>query len=289
MSFCKFCGKEFKEENKHQIFCSDVCRRKQRNLLKRARRARNEKIIHPVRSHNGIKTIDYIQNRVNTKSDKMIYLGGYTDDKGKIYLMCDDCGSVFSKSTKVLRPSGHLTIQCDNCRKILSDIKEKEYRNQKIISKENAIKRAEEKEQAKEQAKNHTCLRCGKEFIGKANMKYCSRICARRQADSTSEHRRRMQAMSRVHDVISLEILYDRDNGKCWLCGGNTDWTDKTVRVDGAVIVHDNYPSIDHVIPLKHGGTHTWDNVRLAHFRCNSLRGASMVVEKQDGQMRFAI
>lgn len=31
-------------------------------------------------------------------------------------------------------------------------------------------------------------------------------------------------------------------------------------------------PTVDHVIPLVAGGTHTWDNVRLLCMRCNSAK-----------------
>ena len=32
--------------------------------------------------------------------------------------------------------------------------------------------------------------------------------------------------------------------------------------------------SLDHIIPLSLGGPHTEDNLQVAHFRCNSSRGA---------------
>jgi 5-methylcytosine-specific restriction endonuclease McrA len=32
-------------------------------------------------------------------------------------------------------------------------------------------------------------------------------------------------------------------------------------------------PTVDHIIPLARGGSHTWDNVQLAHHLCNSLKG----------------
>ena len=35
------------------------------------------------------------------------------------------------------------------------------------------------------------------------------------------------------------------------------------------------YPSIDHVIPLSKGGIDTWNNVRLSHRICNSLKSDS--------------
>lgn len=42
-----------------------------------------------------------------------------------------------------------------------------------------------------------------------------------------------------------------------------------------------DYPSVDHVIPLSKGGTHTWDNVKLAHKRCNSKKGNKDVFTAQ--------
>jgi 5-methylcytosine-specific restriction endonuclease McrA len=48
------------------------------------------------------------------------------------------------------------------------------------------------------------------------------------------------------------------------LCGGQCSWDDV---VDGNA--GDSYPSIDHVRPLSKGGTHEWNNVKLAHRKCN--------------------
>lgn len=38
------------------------------------------------------------------------------------------------------------------------------------------------------------------------------------------------------------------------------------------------YPSIDHIIPVSHGGTHTWDNVELAHRYCNGVKSDKVFV-----------
>lgn len=39
-----------------------------------------------------------------------------------------------------------------------------------------------------------------------------------------------------------------------------------------------DYPTIDHVIPLSKGGSHTWDNVKVACGECNCVvKGAKVL------------
>jgi len=57
-----------------------------------------------------------------------------------------------------------------------------------------------------------------------------------------------------------------RDNWICHLCGGVVPNRESRCRpLD---------PTIDHLIPLSAGGQHVPENVALAHFICNSRRGA---------------
>lgn len=64
----------------------------------------------------------------------------------------------------------------------------------------------------------------------------------------------------------NLEYVYNRDKGKCYICGrkclpignGNTE---------------DLSPTIDHVIPKSKGGTNELDNKKLCCSTCNSLKG----------------
>lgn len=66
---------------------------------------------------------------------------------------------------------------------------------------------------------------------------------------------------------ITLKKVYDKFDGVCQLCGEKTDWEDV---INGHI--RKNYPTVDHVVPLSKGGTHTWDNVQLAHMACNSKK-----------------
>lgn len=58
---------------------------------------------------------------------------------------------------------------------------------------------------------------------------------------------------------INITGLIDRDNGICQICHKPCLES----------------PSIDHIKPVSKGGTHTWDNVQLAHLSCNIRKGAS--------------
>ena len=44
------------------------------------------------------------------------------------------------------------------------------------------------------------------------------------------------------------------------------------VVTDNTIICGDYYPSVDHVVAVCDGGEDSWDNVRLAHRICNSMR-----------------
>lgn len=58
--------------------------------------------------------------------------------------------------------------------------------------------------------------------------------------------------------------VYERDGGTCQICGYPTE--------QGGGSNSDTYPSVDHITPRSQGGTHTIDNLRTVHRRCNSLR-----------------
>jgi 5-methylcytosine-specific restriction endonuclease McrA len=110
-----------------------------------------------------------------------------------------------------------------------------------------------------------TCVVCGQQFTTlNPAQKTCSKECGRRLANSRKSHRIKKEQI--IDKDITLEALYRRDSGVCYLCGGLCDWGDRDKEKN---VVGANYPSIDHIIPISRGGLHAWNNVRLAHFRCN--------------------
>lgn len=74
-----------------------------------------------------------------------------------------------------------------------------------------------------------------------------------------------------VDKNITVERLFERDKGVCHICQQQCSFEDYTT-IDGAFVVGEHYPSVDHVIPRAKGGVHSWDNVKLAHHYCNSIK-----------------
>ena len=85
---------------------------------------------------------------------------------------------------------------------------------------------------------------------------------------STPARRKRRQAGAyQYSDGVPGTVrarVYERDGGTCQICGYPTEQEGGSNS--------DTYPSVDHIIPRSQGGTHTIDNLRTVHRRCNSLR-----------------
>jgi hypothetical protein len=199
---------------------------------------------------------------------------------------CPDCG---------VPVHGHIARRCDPCRTT---------RQRAIWARKNA-KRSALAAARRAAAPPRTpksppipkpCLICG----SPARKKFCSkqhadqwwneqraprgpRACVCGQPTSSRRHHRcdRCRESSRrarrlyergragkelEHEPYTLAEIAERDRQRCGICRRKVDMT-LAVPDHGA-------PTIDHVIPLSMGGPDTPANVRLAHFICNSRRGA---------------
>lgn len=117
--------------------------------------------------------------------------------------------------------------------------------------------------------RNRICPECGRGFISRGGRAYCSEECAKKH-----DNRRRNKRIYRngCPDLsVTLTKLYMRDGGICQICGKAIDF-DRDSNAD-------DYPSIDHIIPLSKGGLHKWDNVQLACRRCNYIKGNKITTE----------
>lgn len=114
----------------------------------------------------------------------------------------------------------------------------------------------------------HVCVMCNKTYIAHYPLqKYCTPKCQRRKYPKIKK-----RLKGKVIDKdITLKKLAKRDNDCCQICGLAVDWTDKVIKKD-TIICGNYYPSIDHIVPISKGGMHSWDNVQLAHRKCNSYK-----------------
>ncbi|HEY3547763.1 MAG TPA: HNH endonuclease, partial [Propionicimonas sp.] len=116
----------------------------------------------------------------------------------------------------------------------------------------------------------HPCRECGTLFARRNAQYYCSEACWKlNRIDLRPANHKRpgVRASAKVQEVVRRRV-YDRDGWQCWICLGAVD-PDLRGRTRWAA-------SLDHVLPLSRGGDHTESNLRLAHFGCNSARGAKV-------------
>lgn len=109
------------------------------------------------------------------------------------------------------------------------------------------------------------CAHCGEWFMGnKKNRRYCTPAC--RVADRRRQLReqndiRRARERAVEYEEVDRATVYRRDNYQCGICGGAIDpqlaWPDP------------GCASLDHVIPVSRGGSHTYANVQASHLDCN--------------------
>ena len=221
--------------------------------------------------------VESIPTIVKEKHPNFEYVDGYTNRLGFVRCRCLICGNVTTVKWIGIK-KGY--AKCSFCEeeenKRIDEIKRKDLlakQERKRIEKERQAeeqekRKAREKEE-KRKAKLHPCPVCGEITDRK---KYCSNACANKVENKKKEMKRRNVIKdSLVDNDITLQSLYKRDGGVCYLCGLHCIYDDYVTRGD-TFIAGDWYPSIDHVIPLAKGGQHSWDNVRLAHRRCNSLK-----------------
>lgn len=108
------------------------------------------------------------------------------------------------------------------------------------------------------------CVVCGNEFHPLNGRQICcSKECGKRRDNQRRDHR--IYINGKPDLSISLTRLYMRDMGVCAICGRHIDFDCDSNSND--------YPSVDHIVPLSKGGKHTWNNVQLACRGCNTAKG----------------
>jgi hypothetical protein len=99
-----------------------------------------------------------------------------------------------------------------------------------------------------------------------------------RRRDVKVEERNRARCRrygARHIEPVLLSVVFHRDRGECWLCGGQTLLNPPAGAITlGATgvprpVPHPQLAALDHVVPLSERGDHSYANVLLAHQVCN--------------------
>ena len=256
---CEWCGKEFPAKYKNSRYCSQGCR-------ERARRKRS----HPdwYGGHEKTVTCQVCGKLILSEKTNRKYCSRKCANKGK-------------PSRKI-----RITNLTEEQRERIRQKNREKYRRahpgaktrEELVMEYMERRKATEEEKAARLAITYICEICGRPYHTlNTSQKTCSTECSKRWKNKQRDHRIPKGAV--VDRNISLASLYERDKGTCHICGLACDYNDYEI-VDGVKKIGNLYPTIDHVIPLSRGGLHEWENVKLAHRICNSIKSADVREEK---------
>lgn len=264
---CAYCGKEFVAHRKNKIYCSKRCGEIVSRIQRGIKCNTKTEPFKRVCPECG-KEFETFREQVVTCSPECAKMhhrarkDRHREKMSAIEKRCCICGKTFETFH-----DSQVTCGTDTCKK-----KQKKIRGKQYIEK----KKIEQRFFRATHMVERECKICGSLFycFEKTNNVTCSTECSRKWKNRKRD--RRIPKEQYIDKDITIQRLYKRDNGICWICGTKCDFDDCATSKDGSVIYGDKYPEIEHVIPVCRGGLHSWGNVRLAHHKCNHDKGAQL-------------
>lgn len=213
-------------------------------------------------------------DNLHLKDKTKIYHHGFKTIDSKVFIKCLRCNAIYEINANLVR-SNHKNIYCQSCEDIKKEQRKEQIEKNKIIehNKKKQIIKANRLLQSI-QLEMTSCKNCGTLFIKDFKHRdFCNDKCRSRFYNKYRDktRRKRMKENGNVDYTITLEKLIKRDKNICYICNKECNLEDYTYVGDNFV-AGNYYPSIDHVKPLAKKGTHSWDNVKLAHRICNSIK-----------------
>lgn len=213
----------------------------------------------------------WVSEYISEKSEgRLEYVSGYSNMDSYVMVKCLHCGEVFRKSMGSFRSGRPLCHICHYDPVVEQRKKEREAQKQK----EKELRRIEKETQllvqfGRGRQTSFNLCGCGAIISNKATRcEDCRRAWKNKQRPSDEKWNQIRK------NTDALRRIYDRDGGICYICGLPCNYDDFYYK-NGAFCIGAKYPTIDHVIPRSKGGQNTFDNFKLAHMICNSLKGDS--------------
>lgn len=124
------------------------------------------------------------------------------------------------------------------------------------------------------------CQDCGGPFVVVHGWWHGSTRCSdcTHRHWKSGDHRIRARRYGVEYRAIDPSAIYERDGWRCQLCGDKVEtWVNGKINPKGA--------TLDHIVPMARGGSHTEDNVQCACWACNVAKGAGSA----NDQLRLAV
>lgn len=270
---CHWCGGELPSSRK--AFCSDAC-------------------YDASIGRTGVKHLSdtLIKSCIAERFNHIEHVSGHKSN-GPIRVRCKVCAGEFDINEQATRKATYVAL-CPHCLERERQEKAVQAERARLLGVVVALLQKRQKALIDAERRTKVCTVCGTPFCSWHGLLTCSHECKKEQqkrARRQYKHVRKAakRANGPIDSDISMEKLIKRDKNTCHICGRKCDARDFRADAAGNFIVGGNHPSIDHVMPLAKGGTHTWDNVKLAHHKCNWIKSDAVTYERANGQLALAI
>lgn len=173
--------------------------------------------------------------------------------------------------------------KCEKCIRI--KLFKRQERKDKLCAK--CRKSENEKGTSYALCKTATCPSCKKEHLAKTTKSHCPECVQDKKREKLRLYKRKrkadyndktFRARCRKYGVryepVNRRMVYEKDKYKCYLC---------KCRVVISGEYRPDQATLDHILPLSLGGSHTYDNVRTCCMLCNSNRSNNVTKPVQIG------
>lgn len=241
---CKRCSKTYETEQHASKYCDD-CKALGSDVLKG-------------------KVFDYTKLQICDYCNKEFYYNR------KRKYCSDDC----MKEAQLLRAkedrknkTHQYKLKCKDCStKILTIYKTIKYCKE-CLNKRLAKAAEENLKKIKYVFYKTKCTWCGTTYTAKKaeGANYLQRFCSKRCRDAYNGKIKRARKRSASIEIVNAINIFNRDNWICHICNKKIykkyKWPNPLS------------PSLDHIIPLSKGGSHSQSNIKAAHLGCNCSKG----------------